>query len=284
MNKLLFLSYFFIFSSLTNSAQESVPELQKYAKASLFDLEDHNCVDLSGEWIGEEIQYDPTASFIKVKFKVVFKLVQEGNKITGTSYIEDKFRGSYGDMKIRGLISGNKLHFEEFEIVDEKFFQKGVVWCLRSGEMNLKYVGNKLTLEGLNYNGYSSDTYSECTDYAKMSLQKNSSTYGYSPKNGDKSNLEGSDKVYFLNKTEMLVYPNPCLDKTNVTFQLKQKNIVHLDIFSLSGSHLETIVAEERTEGNQLIELNLSSYLPGVYLIRLYSGNEFSTKQLVKSK
>jgi hypothetical protein len=267
-----------------NVAQISAPELEKYSNTSLFDLNNSACFNVSGEWIGEEIQYDPTQSFIKVKFKVIFKLKQEGNRVYGTSYIEDKYRGSHGDMKIRGMVSGNKLYFEEYEIVNEKFFEKNVVWCLRSGEMDIKINESVAILEGLHYNGYASDTYYKCTDYVKMSVSKNLIPEGNSNSNDlvttDKKILDGNSFA----KMEMLIFPNPCVDQATISYELKENLKVQIDVFSLSGAHILNIVNNQQSVGKQNIQFNLSAYVPGVYLVRLQAGNLFSTKQIIKTQ
>ncbi|MDP1802999.1 MAG: T9SS type A sorting domain-containing protein [Bacteroidota bacterium] len=282
-SKIIFLLLICLF--LNSKAQQTIPELQKFNNKALFNPNDTNCFNLKGEWIGEEIQYDATGSFIKVKFKVVFKLKQEGNRVYGTSFIQDKYRGSYGDMKIRGMVSGNKLFFEEYEIMNEKFFQLGVVWCLRSGEMNIKIDGTIITLDGLQYNGYASDSYMKCTDYAKMSVSK-----VFSPiKSGENENNQNkSDKIetkgVILEKLEVLVFPNPFIDETTISYELKESSKVRIDIYSLSGAYIQSTLNEQQTEGKQNVKIKLSSYAPGIYLVRLHVGNASSTKQIVKMK
>ena len=275
---------YFVCLFLNSSAQNNIPELQKFNNQNLFNLNDTSCIDLTGEWTGEEIQYDPTQSFIKVKFKVIFNLKQEGNRIYGTSFIQDKYRGSYGDMKIRGMVSGDKLHFEEYEIMNEKFFQLGVVWCLRSGEMDIKISGNTITLDGLKYDGYASDTYYKCTDYAKMSVSK---IFEHSVSPNENSTLTSDKKIIEANsfeKMNMLIFPNPCIDQATISYELKESVNVRIDIFSLSGALIQNVINDQREAGKQTVQFNLSAHAPGVYLVRLQAGNLFSTKQVVKTK
>lgn len=282
MNKVKILLLFFMCSVFSNRAQKTAA-LQRFSDTTLFNRRDTACFNVSGEWTGEEIQYDPTQSFIKVKFKVVFTLKQEGNRVYGTSYIEDKYRGSYGDMKIRGIVTGGKLHFEEYEIVDEKFYQPGVVWCLRSGEMDIKIDGNTATLAGLSYDGYASDTYAKCTDYAKMAVSKQLE----SPRSATGRRTSMPKEVIngnYSGNIKMRIYPNPCVDATTISYELKEPSKVRIDVFSLSGAHIETIGNEQEYSGSQQLQLNVSAYAPGVYLVRLHAGNLYSTGQVVKSK
>ncbi len=280
-NKIIgFLLYCLFFCSKA----QTIPELQKFSNQSLFDAKDSSCYNVSGEWIGEEIQYDVTQSYIKVKFKVVFKLKQEGNRVYGTSYIQDKYRGSYGDMKIRGMISGNKLFFEEFEIVNEKFFQLGVVWCLRSGEMSIKQEGDLATLEGLSYNGYASDSYKKCTDYAKMSVSRHGVNQIKPEEANSQSNKKSSTVENINEKLEISVFPNPFIDETTISYEIKETAKVQINIYSLSGALVKSIINEQKSEGKQNTKINISEFSQGVYLVRLQIGNSVSTKQIVKTK
>jgi len=277
MNKAKYFFLFLVYFSLDNLAQVNIPELQKFSDVLLFNPKDTSCFNVSGEWTGEEIQYDPTESFIKVKFKVVFQLSQEGNRVYGTSFIQDKFRRSHGDMKIRGMVIGNKLHFEEYEIIDEKFFEKGVVWCLRSGEMALKQEGNKLRLEGRDYSGYASDNYTKCTDYVKMSVSKSIEI-----EKQEKKPNELRNKIV-VNKMDIVVFPNPCAGEATLSYDLSKSSQIQIEIFSLSGAKMETILNSFQESGSHKIPIHLSSYVAGVYLVRFLGENFTSTKQVVKT-
>lgn len=271
------MKFFILFFSGTLGvfSQLQVPELQKLSKITLFDTLGTGYQNLMGEWSGEEIQYDETGSFVKFKFKVVLKLKQTGNRIFGTSYIEDKFRGSYGDMKIRGIVTDNKLYFEEYEITNEKFYEKDVVWCLRSGDMDIKLSEGIISLEGLQYNGYASDTYRTCTDHAEMKVNKKADAVIKS------SGIEPNSGVAGSKSLKMLIYPNPTRDNITVSYQLIDKSKVKIEVFSLSGQNFETIVGDY-LEGIQNQQINLSNYAAGIYLIRLQANGLQTTSRVVK--
>lgn len=274
---LIFILIYFSFSCF---AQKQISDLQKFNDITLFNTQDFVAVNLSGEWFGEEIQYDPTQSFIKVKFKIIFKLKQEGNRVYGTSYIEDKYRGSYGDMKIRGIIIGNKLHFEEYEILDEKFYEPGFIWCLRSGELSIKENGANIVLEGIDYSGYASDNYSKCTDYVTMSITKPN---GNKRIETDETNNAGV-KIIAGKSNEISVFPNPVINEATITYTLFESSKVQIDIFTLNGTHLKMLLEEHKEAGNYKQSVQLSEYAAGVYLIRFLLGNVVSTKQIVKTR
>ena len=68
-------------------------------------------IDVTGKWSGKRQQYTPDKrSFIEV-FEYEFDLKQEGNIVSGTTTIINR-NGEYADMKISGMIVGNKLIFD----------------------------------------------------------------------------------------------------------------------------------------------------------------------------
>src|SRR5258708_2303817 len=90
-------------------------------------------LDLSGKWIGKRKQYSADKkSFIEI-FQYEFDLKQEGNIISGTSTIINR-SGEYADMKLEGVIIGNKFHFAEKEVKNAAR-PDGKVWCFKSGEL-----------------------------------------------------------------------------------------------------------------------------------------------------
>ncbi|MCC6370577.1 MAG: T9SS type A sorting domain-containing protein [Bacteroidia bacterium] len=273
--KVLFILQFI--SAIVFKAQ-SPDILHQYENYTLFNLSDSSCSNINGTWTGEEIQYDATKSYVKYKFKVVFTLQQEGNRISGTSFIQDKFRGSYGDMKIRGIVNGNKFLFEEYEITNEQFFDKNLVWCLRSGEMNIQKELNKTQLVGINYNGFESDTYRNCTDYAEMVAEKNDQR---DEQNSSNFRINLVQSKYNI---PLRVSPNPCTDNATVTFDLKDDGDTEINLYSLSGALIQNITAVKYTSGRHQLSINLGNVAPGVYVLMLKSGRYYGSAQLVKSK
>jgi hypothetical protein len=265
---------FFFLASLLIKGQNLPVDLKQFESNKLLNPKDSICFNISGEWTGEEIQYDPTQSYIKVKFRVEFKLKQEGNIISGTTFIRDKFRGSYGYMKIRGVVIGNKFHFEEYEVSDEKFFEKNVEWCLRSGILSIEKRENKYYLVGLEYNGYTSTKYEKCTDYAKMIL------------NSNKQLLKSGGKAFESSKKELAftLYPNPSRNTINIKYKLEENSSIQIDIFDLSGKYIISEKFDARPADEYTSTLDISNYIPGVYLVRMTTNYCTTTTQIIKSE
>jgi hypothetical protein len=76
-------------------------------------------------------------------------------------------------------------------------------------------------------------------------------------------------------------YPNPFNPTTNIFFSLVKRGLVSLKIFDILGKEITTIVNEEKSVGSYSIIFN-GSFLPsGVYLYRLQTGRNISTKRMV---
>ena len=64
---------------IAQNYSENQAQLQKYESDELYDNEAKH--DVSGKWVGTEIQYDETGTFIKVKFDIVFEFEQDGLRL-----------------------------------------------------------------------------------------------------------------------------------------------------------------------------------------------------------
>ena len=83
-----------------------------------------------------------------------------------------------------------------------------------------------------------------------------------------------------INNSGLAVFPNPAKDKTTATFSLKNAGSYKLDLFDLRGAKIKTIAAGQ-TLGSKTLEVDISGYADGVYLIRLTTDHGQSTKRLI---
>jgi hypothetical protein len=257
------------------SGQAPIAQLKNFADPALFNLKDTSCLNISGEWLGEETEYYDGSGKIKGKYNVKFILQQEGNKVSGNSLISFDNGQSSGNMKIRGMISGSKWYFEEYEVVEQKFTQPGVGWCLRTGELDFKVSGNSAILEGSNYKGYAAFYYFDCKVPVNMSVGK-----AIAPREA-----ENAKKITAINeRCEMQLRPNPAMNEVMVAFKIAEEQIVRIDMFDLSGRLMGNIVNDLFKTGTHQQVFNLGTYPAGVYLIHMQAGNQVATGHLVIAK
>jgi hypothetical protein len=79
-------------------------------------------------------------------------------------------------------------------------------------------------------------------------------------------------------------YPNPFNPGTNISYQLSKSGNVLLEVYSLNGQLISTLVNSFQTAGNYTIYFNASNLSSGVYLYKI-SGNDFiSVKKMLLLK
>lgn len=248
-------------------------QLQKYASDELYESTAEH--DVSGKWVGTEIQYDETGSFIKVKFDIEFNFEQDGNKVTGTSYIKDKLHEDIGYMNIRGYVIGDKLHFEEYELTAQQWETPNRVWCFRTGELDLTKLRRKMQLSG-DYDSYAAFDYRPCRDYCHTVVQKDA----------DRP-IEQEDFSFGSAYDEdnlIQVAPSPFRENTTLTYTLSKPANVQLDVFDLSGRKIVSLDSGSKTKGKYTARFEAGDNPAGSYLVRLLVDDKVYTKQVVLMK
>ena len=87
---------------------------------------------------------------------------------------------------------------------------------------------------------------------------------------------------------EVKAFPNPFTESTNVSFVVKEKAIVKIQVFDFSGQHVRDLLSEEYEKGIHQINWNGrtdsgSECLPGVYLVRIFIGEEMQIVKILKN-
>jgi hypothetical protein len=256
-------------SVMAQNYSDNQQKLRKYESDELYEADTKH--DVSGKWVGTEIQYDETGTFIKVKFDIVFDFVQDGNKVTGTSYIKDKLHEDVGYMNIRGYVIGDKLHFEEYELTAQKWETPNRVWCFRTGELDLTQIRRKMQLSG-DYDSYAAYDYRPCRDYCHTVVQK------------DVDGQEPTADLKFIPMDEdnlITVAPSPFRDQTTLSYTLDKNAKVQLDVFDLSGRKVVELINGNQAAGKYSQVFEAAGNPVGSYLVRLFVDDKLYTKQVV---
>lgn len=86
--------------------------------------------------------------------------------------------------------------------------------------------------------------------------------------------------------SKLLNFPNPCKEKTTISFNLIQSSDVDLTLYDISGKVIDKISKKNLGSGNNLIEYNTSKLQAGNYLYQLQvtnlSGTFKQSKKLIK--
>lgn len=78
------------------------------------------------------------------------------------------------------------------------------------------------------------------------------------------------------------IFPNPVRDKLNVVFRSSKKGMIGIMIFNQQGSILASMELNSNAPGEWSESLDISSYKPGVYLLRINTDGKMYTKRFIK--
>ena len=79
-------------------------------------------------------------------------------------------------------------------------------------------------------------------------------------------------------------YPNPFNSTTAIRYQLPQSAHVRLDVLTLTGRHLATLVNAEVSSGDHVVIWNADALATGIYLCRFDAGGSVRTQKMLLLK
>ena len=79
-------------------------------------------------------------------------------------------------------------------------------------------------------------------------------------------------------------YPNPFNASTKIRYGLPEKGHVRIEIFNLSGRHIETLIDEERSAGSYEVLWDAKGLSSGIYLARMETGAFIRLRKLILQK
>ena len=91
----------------------------------------------------------------------------------------------------------------------------------------------------------------------------------------NKVSVESSDD-------RLSIFPNPTAGNITISFMQEQQEKVIISIFDLNGRKLDDITNEVYEVGRIDVKYNCSNLIPGVYLLRIQTGDSSITKTFIK--
>ena len=77
------------------------------------------------------------------------------------------------------------------------------------------------------------------------------------------------------------VYPNPAKDQLSVNFRLSATGRYTLEIHDLRGAKTKTITAgQAKANKLQTLKMNLTGFAEGIYLLKLKTDSEMTTRRI----
>jgi hypothetical protein len=95
--------------------------------------------------------------------------------------------------------------------------------------------------------------------------------------------VSGLQKASNVEEIGLEVYPNPSAESSLVDFNLSNAGNVSIDILTTDGRIVKSVSNEYLSIGNHQVSLGIkdASYAPGIYLVKLVTGDRVYTKKLV---
>ncbi|TVQ10099.1 MAG: T9SS C-terminal target domain-containing protein, partial [Balneolaceae bacterium] len=79
-------------------------------------------------------------------------------------------------------------------------------------------------------------------------------------------------------------YPNPFNPTTNIVFELPEASDVRLEVFSIDGRRVTTLLDNRLDAGRHVVPYDASALASGVYLYRITSGTFIQTRKMILIK
>lgn len=79
-------------------------------------------------------------------------------------------------------------------------------------------------------------------------------------------------------------YPNPFNPSTNISYQIAQAGPVQLDVYSMNGQLVATLINGMQASGSHTVSFDASALSSGIYIYRLTSNGYTETKKMMLIK
>lgn len=101
--------------------------------------------------------------------------------------------------------------------------------------------------------------------------------------NNSTSVNENNNEV-ILNYHLSINYPNPFNPQTTITYRIPERTFITLKVYDILGNEISTLVNEEKSAGNYVVEFNGSKLASGIYYYQIQAANIIETKKMVLLK
>jgi hypothetical protein len=236
-------------------------------------------LDLNGKWSGKRMQYSADKQSFVETFQYEFDLKQDGDIITGTSTIISS-NGDYADMKLEGVLIGNKLYFREFE-VKNAIRPEGKIWCFKSGELSFVKDGDNLKLSGATASYmeiYNYPCSGGVTDLTKVDNSSNQAVLAAATPAAVTSVADA--KVAFG------AFPNPFVDNAKLTYTLTDESKVKIEVYDIDGKLVSGLFEGTQKAGAYSLDFNAKALATqsGMYIVKLTVNADVYSTQLVQMR
>ncbi|MGB0930404.1 MAG: S8 family serine peptidase [Chitinophagales bacterium] len=95
--------------------------------------------------------------------------------------------------------------------------------------------------------------------------------------------ISSIDEIPVSKLTDLTLFPNPFYNDLKMSYELKQKDQVHISLFDMQGQRIEVLKDELQSAGTHHFNFDLTDKIPaGTYLLQLQIGEQALTKKVVR--
>jgi hypothetical protein len=99
------------------------------------------------------------------------------------------------------------------------------------------------------------------------------------------NNITGVEVTSAKSEYEIVMYPNPVVDKFNLSYSLPKESQVSIFVSDINGKRVKKLVNEKQHPGKHLYDLNTSDLnmnASGVYILNLFINGIQVTEKLIR--
>ena len=252
-------------------------QTEQNSKLQILNASQVGKLDVTGKWSGKRNQYSWDKQTFIESFQYEFDLKQEGDVVTGTTTIINS-NGEYADMKLEGVLIGNKLHFAEKE-VKSAVRPEGKLWCFKSGELYFAKDGDKLKLVG------TTPSYMEVYNYPCSGGETNITQVDNS------NNLQvlvnaGTASASTAETMSINVFPNPFIQSATIYYNISADSKVKAEVYDMSGRLVTNLFEGNQKAGsyNLSFDAKNAGSLSGIFIVKMVINGEVFSRQLVQMR
>ncbi|NQV03439.1 MAG: T9SS type A sorting domain-containing protein [Bacteroidia bacterium] len=78
------------------------------------------------------------------------------------------------------------------------------------------------------------------------------------------------------------ISPNPFSGVVTLQFSIKENGLTTIDLYQASGIRIQRLLKETKMPGTYNLDVDLSDLQPGIYLVRMMTGDDLKVKKVVK--
>jgi len=94
----------------------------------------------------------------------------------------------------------------------------------------------------------------------------------------------GDNSIMKLSETSLQIFPNPFSEEIEVSFTLKEENYIKIEMFSLTGKKVAILYESVLEAGDHKLSFSGHHLTDGVYFCKLQTGNNITTKKIIKMR